>query len=104
MIVTCVHVFVKPSHLADFIAASTANHKESIKEPGNLRFDLLQLTEDETQFMIYEAYDSEASAAAHKETEHYKTWRETVAPFMAQDRQGIRYNIVAPADKQGWGK
>lgn len=104
MIVTCVHIFVKANHLRDFIAASTANHQASIKEPGNLRFDLLQLAEDETQFMLYEAYDSEASAAAHKETAHYKNWRETVAPYMAKDRQGIRYHIVAPADKPGWGK
>lgn len=104
MIVTCVHISVKPEFLEKFVVACRANHQESIKEPGNLRFDFLQLAEDETQFLFYEAYDSEASAAAHKATQHYKTWRETVAPFMAKDRQGVRYNILAPADKQGWGK
>ena len=104
MIVTCVHVFVKPENVDDFIAATATNHKQSIKEPGNLRFDVLQLGEDHTQFMIYEAYDSEESAAAHKDTKHYKTWRDTVAAFMAKDRQGVRYNILAPQGRQGWGK
>lgn len=104
MIVTCVHVTVKADHIQEFIEATTANHNASVEEPGNLRFDLLQLANDESEFMIYEAYDSEASAAAHKDTAHYKSWRETVALYMAKDRQGIRYNIVAPADKRGWGK
>ncbi len=104
MIVTCVHVSVKPENVDDFIKASTINHENSVKEPGNLRFDLLQLAENGTRFLLYEAYESEEAAAAHKDTSHYKTWRETVAPYMAEDRKGVRYNIVTPASKAGWGK
>jgi len=39
MYVTLVHAHVKPEHIEDFIAASTANHEASVHEPGNLRFD-----------------------------------------------------------------
>ena len=96
MIVTCVHVSVKPEHIDDFIAATTPNHQGSIQEPGNLRFDILQDPEDPTKFLLYEAYQSAEHAAAHKETEHYLTWRATVADWMAEPRQGVKYRMLLP--------
>ena len=96
MIVTIVHVSVKPEHIAEFIRATTANHLQSVREPGNLRFDILQLEEDPSRFALYEAYEDEASAAAHKHTPHYLEWKETVAPWMAQPREGIRYRAIMP--------
>ena len=96
MIVTCVHVFVKPEHVEDFIAASKRNHENSVQEPGNRRFDVLQSTEDPTRFLLYEAYDDAASAAAHKGTEHYRVWRDTVASWMAKPREGVPYAGIAP--------
>ncbi len=100
MIVTFVHVWVTPEHVDDFIEAS--NHKSSIKEPGNLRFDLVQDASDKTKFVIYEAYESDEAAAAHKETAHYKKWRDMVAPWMAQPRKGEKHIILAPSDKSLW--
>ncbi|MGD8785214.1 MAG: antibiotic biosynthesis monooxygenase [Thioalkalispiraceae bacterium] len=94
MHVTIVHVHVKPQYIDDFIAATTKNHLASVQEPGNLRFDVLQLKEDPYRFVLYEAYASESDAAAHKQTEHYLTWRETVADWMAEARQGIEYTGV----------
>ena len=68
MFVTIVHVKVKPEHVDDFIQAMTENHLESVKEPGNLRFDVLQKSEDPTEFALYEAYESREASAAHKHT------------------------------------
>ena len=102
MIVTLVHVWVKPEHIDDFIIASTENHQNSIKEPGNLRFDLVQEAEEPSKFVIYEAYESDAAAAAHKETAHYLNWRETVADWMAQPRKGEKHIILAPTNKKLW--
>jgi (4S)-4-hydroxy-5-phosphonooxypentane-2,3-dione isomerase len=96
MHVTLVNVLVKPSHIEDFIAATRLNHVASILEPGNRRFDVLQSPENPAQFQLYEAYSSAEAAAAHKETTHYLTWRDTVAAWMAQPRQGIRYNGLFP--------
>ena len=96
MHVTIVHVHVKPEHVAEFIEASTNNHLASVKESGNRRFDVLQSAEDECRFVLYEAYASEADAAAHKQTQHYLTWRETVADWMAEPRQGIQYSGICP--------
>jgi len=88
MIVTIVHVQVKPEHVEDFIEATRKNHLASIREPGNLRFDVLQSKDDPTRFALYEAYESEEAAAAHKKTEHYLKWRETVADWMTKPRVG----------------
>jgi autoinducer 2-degrading protein len=102
MLVTFVHVWVKPEFINAFIEASTANHLESVKEPGNLRFDLLQEASDPGKFTLYEAYESEEASKAHKDTPHYKIWRDTVADWMAQPREGIKHNILCPTDKSKW--
>ncbi|MGB3206794.1 MAG: antibiotic biosynthesis monooxygenase [Crinalium sp.] len=96
MIVTCVHVWVKPEHIEEFIKATKINHENSIKEPQNMRFDVLQDQGDPSKFILYEAYQSDEGAAAHKQTEHYLTWRDTVAHWMAEPRKGIPYSVIAP--------
>ncbi|MFN3076832.1 MAG: antibiotic biosynthesis monooxygenase [Alphaproteobacteria bacterium] len=96
MQVTLVHVSVKPDRVDDFIAATEANHRASVREPGNRRFDILQLPEDPTQFILYEAYTTPEDAAAHKQTAHYLTWRDTVADMMAKPRAGVPYRCLFP--------
>jgi autoinducer 2-degrading protein len=96
MIVTTVMVQVESDHIDDFVRETLRNHEASIEEAGNLRFDVLQSQEDPSRFLLYEAYDSEQAAAAHKNTEHYKRWRDRVADWMAEPRQGIKYNGIRP--------
>ena len=96
MKVTIVHVHVKSEHVEAFVEATRLNHEASVKEPGNLRFDVLQLAEDPTRFVLYEAYASTEDAAAHKVTQHYKIWRETVAEWMATPRKGVSYQGLFP--------
>ena len=93
---TLVHVQVKPEHVDDFIAATKLNHEASTKEPGNRRFDVLQSPDNPAHFILYEAYISADAAAAHKQTSHYLVWRDTVAEWMAEPRQGIRYEGLFP--------
>ena len=96
MIVTCVHVTVKKEHLDDFIEETIANHTASVQEPGNLRFDVLQNSDDPCTFLLYEAYESKESAAAHKSTPHYLKWREAVGDWMAVPRTGVPYTALRP--------
>jgi (4S)-4-hydroxy-5-phosphonooxypentane-2,3-dione isomerase len=102
MIVTCVHVLVNPDAVDRFIEATRANHLESVKEPGNLRFDLIQQFDNPCRFMIYEAYESEEASSAHKNTIHYVEWRDTVKDIMAEPRNGIKYKIIVPEDRSRW--
>lgn len=96
MHVTLVQVQVSPPHIQDFITATRANHIHSVKEPGNLRFDVLQSADDPARFVLYEAYVSAEAAAAHKRTPHYLAWRDAVAPWMASPRVGIPYVGLLP--------
>lgn len=96
MITTIVHVYVKPEFIEEFIEATQKNHDHSVKEPGNIRFDVLQDGQNPTKFVLYEAYKSEEFAAAHKETMHYLSWRDSVAPWMARPREGIKHKLLFP--------
>jgi len=93
---TLVRVNVKDGYIDDFIAATQLNHEASVQEPGNLRFDILQMADTPNQFILYEAYRDADAAAAHKETGHYLIWRETVADWMALPREGVRYIGLYP--------
>jgi len=96
MKVTIVYVSVKPDKINEFIEASRLNHEASVKEPGNCRFDVIQMKENPSRFVLYEAYETEDAAAAHKQTQHYLNWRETVADWMASPREGVAYDGLFP--------
>lgn len=98
MQVTLVHVSVKPGHIDEFIEVTRRNHEASVQEPGNRRFDVLQSSDDPSQFVLYEAYASAEDAAAHKETAHYLAWRDAVADWMAEPRRGVPYTGLFPQD------
>ena len=95
MIANLVFVDVKPENVEDFKKATVLNHEGSRKEPGNVRFDVLQSADDPTKFTLYEVFADEDAVAAHKATEHYHVWRETVAPYMASPRKAMHTNPVA---------
>ena len=99
MIVTLVHVYVKPEFVKAFIEATRENHENSIREHGNLRFDILQDAGDPNKFILYEAYDSDQAVLAHKETMHYLKWRDAVASWMVKPREGIKHRLLFPAAK-----
>lgn len=92
-----VHVQVRSEYVEPFLEATRLNARESRKEPGVVRFDVLQQADDPTRFVLVEVYRDAEAAVAHKATAHYAVWRDTVAPMMAAPRQGIRYRDCAPA-------
>jgi quinol monooxygenase YgiN len=91
-----VYVHVLPESVEAFRAASLANAAASIREPGVVRFDVMQETGDVTRFALFEVYRGQEGAAAHKQTEHYQTWRDTVAPMMAEPRTNKSYTTITP--------
>lgn len=96
MLVTLVQVHVKPEFITVFVEACRKNHEASTREPGNRRFDILQSNDNPSYFVLYEAYASREDVAAHKETPHYKAWRDTVAGWMAEPRHGEGFTGLYP--------
>ncbi len=96
MYVVVVNVSVKPEAVDAFIAATAENHKNTRKEPDNLRFDVLRRNDDPSRFVLYEAYLSEGGFAAHQQTAHYAVWKEAVAPMMADPRSPQKCTSLFP--------
>ena len=101
MFIVHVHVRVKPEAVEAFRAATLENARNSVAEPGVVRFDVLQQEDDPSRFVLLEIYRTPEDPARHKETEHYATWRDTVAPMMAEPRSSVKYRAVFP-DAPGW--
>ena len=101
MFVTLVHCHIKPELLDAFLAATRANHEGSIREPGNLRFDVIQSVEDPTRIVLYEWFSDEAAAMAHREQPHYFEWREATADHFVEPRYGVRYTGLFPETPAG---
>lgn len=101
MLVVHVHVRVKPECVAAFESATLDNARQSVREPGIARFDVVRHAADPTRFVLVEAYRNADAPAAHKETAHYRTWRDTVETMMAEPRQSTKYTAVFP-DDSGW--
>lgn len=99
MLVIHVHILVKPEFIEVFKEATLANARESVKEPGIARFDVMQQQDDPARFVLVEVYRSAEANAAHKETKHYQVWRDTVANMMAAPRTSVKFTNVFPTDK-----
>lgn len=100
MYIVHVYVHVKEDRVEDFRKATIANASNSLQEPGVARFDVVQQQDDDTRFVLAEVYRSPEAAAAHKETGHYKEWRDTVADMMAEPRSSIKYDNVFPINEK----
>jgi quinol monooxygenase YgiN len=101
MLIVIVNVLVLADGVEAFKAATLANARASIEEPGIARFDVIQDRDEPTRFVLIEVYRDEQAPAAHKLTPHYLTWRDAVAPLMAAPRTSQRFTNVIPADA-GW--
>jgi len=101
MIVVHVFVQVKPDQIDAFKAATVDNASHSVQEPGIARFDVVQQSDDPTRFVLVEVYRTSADPARHKETAHYRRWRDAVENMMAVPRTNLRYENVFPPDS-GW--
>lgn len=98
MLVVQVFARVKPEFVDAFRLATLDNARNSIQEPGVVRFDVLQQQDDPTRFTLIEAYRTAEAPAEHKATAHYARWRDTVEPMMAEPRTNIRYDGIHVPD------
>jgi len=101
MFILAVHARVKPEHVEAFCEATLENARESRREPGVARFDVLQDLDDPTRFTLIEVYRTPDDPARHKETAHYAKWRDAAEDMLAEPRTRARYRNLAP-DDPGW--
>ena len=93
-----VHLHVKPERIEDFERATIENANHSVQEPGCVRFDVVQQSDDPTRFALIEIYRDAESHAAHRETPHYAAWVDKVTDMLAEPRTRVVYRNVYPRD------
>jgi (4S)-4-hydroxy-5-phosphonooxypentane-2,3-dione isomerase len=101
MLIVHVFIHVEPEAIDAFKAATLANARASIQEPGVIRFDVMQQEDDTSRFLLVEVYRTPDDPVRHKETAHYATWRDTVESMMAEPRRSVRYQPLFP-QPAGW--
>ena len=101
MFIVHVYIHVKADCLEAFKAATLANARASVQEPGIARFDVIQQLEDPSRFVLVEVYRSVEDTGKHKRTAHYATWAETVGTMMAEPRSSEKYANLFP-EEAGW--
>lgn len=99
MFIVHVYVNVRPERVEDFITATQENAKNSIQESGVIRFDVLQDEDNGTKFVLEEVYKNQEASAGHKDTRHYRVWRNTVNDMMAEPRESVRYRSIFPSEE-----
>lgn len=101
-VITHVHVTVKPGKEDEFIECTIANAASSVLEPDNLRFDVLRNAARPAEFLLVEVYATAEGPAAHKNTPHYRCWRDDVEELMAAPREAKRYAARFPVEPSAW--
>ena len=101
MFIAHVFVHVKEDKVEEFKTTTIENAQNSIKEPGIARFDVVQQQDDPTRFVLVAVYRTPEDPVKHKETDHYKKWRDTVSDMLAEPRSSIKFSNVFP-NEEGW--
>jgi len=103
MLITQVMFHVKTEHLEAFKAATLENARNSVREPGIARFDMIQQVDDPTRFMLVEVFRDAEAPAKHRESAHFKAWLAAVTEgdMLVEPRTRQQYTNVFPNDT-GW--
>ena len=96
MLIVHVHVHVTAESVDAFREATLENARNSVQEPGVVRFDVIQQADDARRFVLVEIYRTADDPARHKETAHYAAWRDAVEPMMAEPRRSVKYQELFP--------
>jgi (4S)-4-hydroxy-5-phosphonooxypentane-2,3-dione isomerase len=94
MIAVLVYLHVKPDSVDQFVAETKANARNSRKESGVVRFDVIQQTDDPSRFVLFELYRDEQAIEAHRATAHYANWRDAVPAFLVTERTRTIYRAI----------
>ena len=77
MFIALIKMQVKPELVAEFRAAILKNAELSVqRDPGCVRFDVLQQEDDPTRWFLYEVYEREQAWVDHRAAAHFLAFKE----------------------------
>jgi quinol monooxygenase YgiN len=94
MFVLLIEVDVRPDLLDEFAAAITDNARASVaRDPGCLRFEVLQVVDAPTRWVFYEVYADEAAWVQHRASPHFLAYK-AVADRALISRKATRMSPI----------
>jgi (4S)-4-hydroxy-5-phosphonooxypentane-2,3-dione isomerase len=100
MFIFQVHHFIKPEMIDAYKVATLENARQTLQEPGVIRFDVLQDKADPTHFSLFEAYRDKAAQEAHLQTAHFLAWKEVALQAFAKRGFGYEFEALKPTSRR----
>ena len=99
-----VKINVKEDCIEQFKKITFYNSENARKEPGCLRFDVIQAADTENLFFLYEIYKSDEAIEYHRSAAHYLKWRDTVADMMLPEkpREAVQGFPLCPSEEEAY--
>ena len=96
MVIVQIYLTIKKSSVEDFIRFTNDNVANSVKEPGVKRFEFFKDIESNNKFVLFEMFSSVEDQNKHRETDHYKRWKESTADLLEvpYTRSSFEYAVV----------
>ena len=82
MVIVQIYLTIKKSSVADFIRFTNDNAANSVKETGVKRFEFFRDLDADNKFVLFEMFNSVEDQNKHRETAHYKRWKENTADLL----------------------
>ncbi len=82
MVIVQIYLTIKKECIGDFIKFTNDNVSNSVKEPGVKRFEFFKDLDAENKFVLFEMFHSVEDQNKHRETAHYKRWKENTVEMM----------------------
>jgi (4S)-4-hydroxy-5-phosphonooxypentane-2,3-dione isomerase len=65
---------VLPDHVDDYIESMRICAEKTNREPGCIRYEVMQDVEDPTIMCLFQVFKDDAAYQAHQDSEHHKVW------------------------------
>ena len=98
-----VHHYIRSDQAEAYKAATLENARNTILEPGVIRFDVFQDASDPTHFSLLEVYEDLAARDTHLQTEHFLKWKDIYLQTQERRGNGDEFNALFPDEKM-WVK
>lgn len=91
---------VLPQHVEDYITNMRVCAEATNKEPGCIRYEVMQDVDDPTLMLLFQAFADEAAYQAHQDADHHRVWIEKSGDWRDPDgrrRNQLRYITPPPS-------
>src|ERR1017187_9818463 len=98
-IVNAIDLDIAPAEMDKYLAAIKENGAASVTEPGCREFNIMVSATNPNHVFLFEVYDNDAAAQAHRATEHFKKYAATTANMVTgrnvRPMKSVAFNLKA---------